>query len=308
MEYLCYKIIPRSSFGTEPSSDSFFGQICYTLNLMGERLDDVYASYVTEPFIVVSSFFPMGYGLVPKIPKIVSNNIDIYSLSNRKKAKKLCYIKINDIVHSKSITNVSGSIWKTNVNTNIHVNIDRILGTTTEETATPYSLIDYDYKSIDSENPFYFHVYVYVKDEWQEKVYKAMEYIGKYGYGKRASIGKGLYDIEEDFDYNINMNNITETNAVYTLSNCALYNINYGKVYYEPIVKFAKHGYNTYNIYNKNPYVLAQQGALIYDINDKNIFKKIFIGRAVESISTIPTMTQGYSLYLPVKYSGENNG
>ncbi len=74
------------------------------------------------------------------------------------------------------------------------------------------------------------------------------------------------------------------------------------KIYYLPQTRFGKHGIATAeDTPFKSPFVMAEQGALLYNVKEE-MFNKPYIGKAITGISYINnTVSQGYSLYIPIK-------
>ena len=56
--YISLDIKPVSSFASELSSDTFFGQICYMLYMQGYDLDEYLKDYENDPFFVGLYFYP----------------------------------------------------------------------------------------------------------------------------------------------------------------------------------------------------------------------------------------------------------
>ncbi len=301
MEYLRIKIKPTSAFATKPVSDTFFGQICYTLSLMGTELDEILFNYDTDPFLVVSDFFPLGYAFNPSYPIVPEETLNIAKLANRKKDKDKNRILIETVIGKGKVLDedLSEPKWKVISEDITHVYINRLTGTTSEGNFTPYNLVDYSYSSLDATD-FTFDIYIYVKDEYKEVVIKAIKMVGEIGYGKKSTIGKGHFVIDDIKSVKIDT---TGKNSLFTLGQCVISNLKNvaDNVYYTPKAKFGKHGVITANgIPFKNPYVLAEQGMTLFNIKDTTIFNKPYIGKAIKGIShTNNTVSQGYSLYIP---------
>lgn len=306
--YISLKIIPLSPFATKPSSDSFFGQICYMLFLNGYNLDDILCDYENNPFLVVSDFFPMGHITAPPMPLKPSGEINVFNLAKRKTLKKKNQLNIEELLKNQQlIINENGLINETVEDTNsiIHTNyitrasINRELGSTTKGKTASYSSIEYEYSAKNSE--FYFQVYIYVKPEHEDKVIQAIKDIGKAGYGKKASIGRGYYEVKVENSVTINTEGC---NGILFLSNTVISSFNKycEKIYYTPVTRYGKHGLLTSSHHPfKKPFVMALNGALAFNIAD-DIFIKPYIGMAVTDIShNKNTKTQGYGLYLPLK-------
>lgn len=307
MEYIRLKITPASSFATLPHSDTFFGQICYTLALMGKPVDEMLKDYEKDPFLVTSGFFPMGYASLSKPAAIDNNGISIETLASRKDDKKKTYFLIDDTIKNGGIPEeLKKPTWTLTAETVTHTKLHRLTNRTGEEGFAPFNSFNYEYdlkednnkqagNNSDNEN-FFFHVYIYVKDRYKEDVIEAIAMIGKTGCGKSASIGKGRFELKEQEKIIIDTDN---KNSIYTLSHCMLSGINADKIYYTPFVRFGKYGRITAQSSPfKNPVVMAHQGAILIDA-DKELFQKAYIGKGIIN-SSGKGVTQGYSLYLPI--------
>ena len=75
-------------------------------------------------------------------------------------------------------------------------------------------------------------------------------------------------------------------------------------MFFTPFTRFGRHGDVLAKSGNpfKNPVIMADEGGIFIPKN-KEIFSKPYIGRAVADISKIEpkSVTQGYSLYIPVR-------
>lgn len=300
-KYISLKIKPLSNFISEPVSDSFFGQICYTLSLMGEDLDNMLKDYNDSPFLVVSDFLPEGYLSVVSGEPSISGELNIKTLANRKADKKRTYISVDDVIDKGVVEDKIVPYWKKQQEEHTYINVDRFMGKATGGGASIFNNIEYLYKNDkDEKDEFLFTIYMYVKDEFRSSVMKAVEKVGQLGYGGRASTGKGRYKVVCEEEIEIDTDN---RNSLYTLGGCVISGMGSvaGRVYYNPSVRFGRHGVSEKVYYPfKKPYVMAESGALFYNV-DNSLFNKAYIGRAVNGISFMEkTVSQGYSLYLPV--------
>lgn len=300
MDYFKLMIKPISPFITEPVSDTLFGQICYTLSLMGENMEDILKDYDKEPFLVVSDMLPMGYALKPQEPAALSENINVNTLAGRKSEKNKNRVYIDDVIKNGKITAVHNPTWTIEHYNMTHASINRFTGTTSKGEHAPYNIIEYYYNTKNNTD-FYFDLYIYVNDKYREKVIDAIKLIGKYGYGKKASLGRGLFVMQSVEDVSIDT---TGKNSLFTLGNCVIYGMKNKceELYYTPLTRFGKHGvYTAKTMPFKSPFVMASQGALFKYITDLSIFDKPFIGKIVNNISYHSnTIAQGYSLYIPI--------
>ena len=173
-KYICLDIIPLSPFATEPVSDTFFGQICYMLYMQGYDIDDILKDYDSDPFLVVSDFFPMGYISAQQMPAKPSEEINVYELAARKTLKKKNKLKLESLISGGSLTiekngliketvdlSESGENWRVIQYDVVRAHLNRITGTTLDEEFAPYSNVEYNYTA--KNGHFYFKIYLYIK-------------------------------------------------------------------------------------------------------------------------------------------------
>ncbi|AEI14990.1 protein of unknown function DUF324 [Flexistipes sinusarabici DSM 4947] len=304
MKYYKATIFPKSPFATPPMSDTLFGQLIWMLNDLGEDVAKMLATYDSNPCFVVSDFIANNQGVAPKMPTTYnlgkSKMEKIQEILDRKELKKRSKIDLDKLYKMQKIDSkkiIDNSIKKNHdeINETVHCSLNRLTGTTGNG-FDPYSVIETVYKK-----DTFFTCYFYVSEnEHVEKIKDALILMGKIGFGKDASIGKGRFSVDKFEEINFSHNN---KNSIYTLGNVVLDGINdYKNCYYEIFTRFGKHGNIlsvTGNPY-KNPVVMAKQGALITDVSDK-LFEKPFIGKSLKGLSYHQeTVHQGYSLYVPI--------
>ncbi len=135
-----------------------------------------------------------------------------------------------------------------------------------------------------------------------DRVVLALTRIGRYGYGKDASLGQGRFRLLGHRE--MPMPEVGAANACYTLAPCVPETGAFSETYFLPFVRFGKHGDMLARAANpfKNPVVMADEGAVLLP-RDRAAFDRPYLGRAVTGISKVQTgaVAQGYSLYLPLK-------
>lgn len=316
-KYICLDIIPLSPFATEPASDTFFGQICYMLHMQGYDIEDILKDYESDPFLVVSDFFPLGYITAQQMPVKPSEEINVYKLAERKKLKKKNKLKLDELIKNGSLTidkngliketvdlSESRENWRIMQYDRVRARINRITGTTLDEEFAPFSNIEYSYTAKNGE--FYFRIYLYIRAGFDENIIlSAVNNIGETGYGSKTSIGRGLFKAVRKEDVLLNTDN---KNGMLFLSNTVISGMDkyVNKIYYSPVTRFGKHGALTNNGNPfKNPFVMASSGALAFEVNHE-CFQKQYTGQAVNGISSSSgTVAQGYGLYLPLNITVE---
>jgi CRISPR-associated protein Csm4 len=304
MEYLKIKIKPVSNFSTIPMSDTIFGQLIWILSDMGFDVNNLLENYESEPFLVVSDFLPMNTGNTPKIPVKYSlessKSEKISKILERKSLKNRNRINIDDLFNAEKVNNdklieLSTSLSEFSKQSEvIRCSINRLTGTTGNN-FDPYPVVETNYYK---NSEYYFYIYFSEKIT-KEEIYSAIEMMGKVGFGKDASLGKGQFKIMDSEA--VNFSN-TNKNSIYTLGNLVMEDLSAKNIYYEPFTRFGRHG-NLRAVKGnpfKNPVVMALQGSLIC-FPEKILFDKPYIGKAVKGLSVYEdTVHQGYSLYIPV--------
>lgn len=303
-----YKITiqPTSAFGTPLQGDTLFGQFCWGIvHLLGEeKLKQLLDGYTNNhPFAVFSDGFPSNYFPLPTLPSKFFNEIDI----DRKQLKKLKWIKVEDCKFP--INQWQQKAWESKNDPMLahqfkeqeqsHNTINRLIGTTTGEQFAPYqSLQKWFYPN------YLFDIYL-ILDEQRLSLKQAraiLENIGKFGFGRDASIGLGQFNVLsiESFNYDIP----DSANCYMTLANVAPQTPMWDKshCYYQITTRFGRHG--DYYALNENPFkkpiILAKAGAIF---TPKKMQHCLFIGQGLNNVSYISDkiVHQGYAPTIPLR-------
>lgn len=282
MELLTLKIKPLSAFATLPKGDTVFGQIV-AYDFLDKK--DTFKDYLqTEPKLIVSDMMPYGYVYRPTLP------IDCFKSPteieiDKKDIRKRKYISIKNLQKGdfykceKLDFDLEFSVVKNSIN--------RTTFTTGGDDFAPYSEVE----------TIYFKelwMFVLVDNQIKQRVLELIEKIGKYGFGKNASIGKGIFEIEEISNPIENI----KSNYYMSLSPTILQNEKIIDVWYEPFTRFGKFstGYENNNVF-KRPTLMAQSSAVI-----KSNFKDLkYFGKSLDNgFSNKPSFLQGFSIALPI--------
>ncbi|MDA3057103.1 hypothetical protein OFN97_05540 [Campylobacter sp. VBCF_05 NA6] len=303
-------ISPKSSFLTPLKGDTLFGQICWAISYkFGEKfLNDLLDSYDTAPFLVVSDAFVSGYLPKPNLPLSMLNEPDFDK--NKKEIRKKIWLSLDDLQNgefqnAKKNDEILQNLEKEN-NKSTHSSqlimyntINRLSFTTGEsDEFAPFSLQEFTISECDIY--FLLDEAKFSKDDLQ----KTLEFIGKMGYGKKSTIGKGRFEICEFIELSTLQ---SSAKSFMTLSpvvlNCDAVK-NAKECFYEPFVRFGKHGGDLANSSPfKKPILLADTGAVVVYESEKELK---FIGRAVRGISAHDaTLHQGYAIVLQVRIKNE---
>ncbi len=287
MKLIKVKITPHSSFVTFPKGDTMFGHFAYHYFLKGE---DTFKNYLTEePRIIFSDILPNGYLYKPTLP-LKAFDVDE---SEKKEFRKKAWIDVKELQQGYLKKTKELSFYKTDIRTRNSLN--RVTFSTGEEGFDPFSL---------EEITFLYQPVIYIM--FNENVFKAEEIIerlniiGKVGFGKKGSIGKGHFKAEIDKTFQ----GFDEVDSKYylTLSPTILNR--------QPNIKEAY--YNTFNRFGKShssktpfkkPLLMADSGAVI-----KLEKREDYIGRGIENGINTQSLVQGYSIVVPFKFKGVENG
>lgn len=284
MELLTIKIKPLSAFATIPKGDTIFGQILSYLFLKGDKSFENYLHQ--KPKLIVSDMMPLGYVCRPTLPldcfKDGTKEID------KKVLRKQEFITVEDLQNGnlhlcqKVDFQIKSSVIKNSIN--------RTTFTTDGDSFAPYGNLE----------TIYFKelwMFVLVDSTIKEKIFQTIQEIGKYGFGKEANTGKGIFEAE------LIQTPIKEITSNYymSLSPTILEGQNFEKSWYEPFTRFGKFGLNNaHENAFKKPVLMANSSAII-----KTNQKLEYFGKAVNNGNIKPSFLQGYSIALPITIKDE---
>jgi len=337
-----YEILLKltAGLGTPIKGDTLFGHFCWQAahdpNLLEGGLARWVPAYIERPFAVFSSAFPcfINNGRKQYALKKPNLPLDLYVLDlpedkierikKQKEYKKKKWI-LTDTVSRLDLSSVTVSGGKELAQLALeelsngtkrllqkagqdqyfhsvnqpHNTINRLTQTTGPAPFAPY---------VQEVSWFYpeaiLVVFVMIDEKATdiERVKQGLARIGKWGYGRDASIGMGKFEITSWEE--LPLPELPDANAAYTLGPAVPEKDTFKQIYFTPFVRFGKHGDRLAGARNpfKNPVLMADEGAVFIPEN-RNFFKKPYLGQAIMGIpKTMPkTITQGYSIYLPLK-------
>ena len=261
----------KSSFLTYPKGDMIYGFFLYWWDKLGKDIKAI------KDKIIFSDFLPNGYFKKPAFEFTKFSEDE----DKRKEIKSKEWIKEDDLINGdlEKILEVKDDefIKKRKVVKN-HLN--QIYLTTTENFA-PYVIeeIEFMYPMV---------MYVGISDLDEKEIFKFLDEIGSFGFGKKSSIGKGVFEVSNYED----CTSIFQKKGSYYLSLSPF--ITTKKVKYGLFTRYGKfHGENAPF---KNPIVLMDSGSVVLeecDISEGEI-KKIKRGNKTYYF-------QAKSLMLPFK-------
>lgn len=287
-------ITPLSSFGTTLKGDTIFGHICWAICLKNKnRLNELLKGYEKEPFLVVSDAFVSGYFPKPTAPSTMLGE----NLADKKVNRKKVWLNRKDLQNGDfSLAKSDDELKKPMVTfLSIKNKINRLTFTTDGGDFAPYSMSEY--MTVPQDVYFLLDTDKMSLDELKD----AFSLVGKMGYGKKASIGKGRFEVGEFCEIESFFNE--NSNAFMTLSPSSLEN--FSEIYYEPFTRFGKHGASLASDKPfKSPVLLAQSGALIVPNDDEKtkIQKAAYIGKGIKGHSSHEeSVQQGYAIVVGTK-------
>jgi len=281
MKLVKFKIIPKSSFASFPIANMIFGHFAKFLYLKKDnRLDN----YLQKPSIIFSDFLPENYCYKPTLP------LESFKVNedDKKEFRKKEFIKISHLQDGK--LNECEKVNFFEKKQIIRNKINRNSFTTGENEFAPYSINEYEFKS---------NVCLYVL--FDENIFKVNEIknllndIGKSGFGKKSSIGKGMFKAILDNKFN----GFKDINSNYyvTLSSSLLKKDEIKNAYYDVVTIFGK--FYSANKPFKKPTIFVKAGAVVEIKANKQ-----FIGKAINNSYTEEnSFVQGYSIIMPFKFN-----
>ena len=286
MKLIKVKITPHSSFVTFPKGDTIFGHFAYHTFLKEE---DSFKNYTAEePKIIFSDILPDGHLYKPTLPL---SSFDVPE-SEKKEFRKKAWIEIQDLQQGDFKKAKELSFYKTDIC--IRNSLNRMTFGTGGEGFDPFSL---------EEITFLHQPVIYVlfdEDSFAEDtIIERLNLIGKVGFGKKGSIGKGHFRAEIDktfkgFDE-------VESDYYLTLSPTILHKSKdvIDRAYYNTFNRFGK--YHSTSTPFKKPLLMADSGAVV-----KLKEKQEWIGGAINNgIGGKQSFIQGYSIVVPFKFDGK---
>lgn len=307
--YKLYSFIisPKGAFITLLKGDTIFGHFCwqcvYDDSILSCSFDDFLKDYNNgEPQIIFSSAVPyctdenkfifrkpfVGASSIPE-------KVDSEYIKSRKSAKKKVFFNVDKDLKLVPTANDYKELSLFIPETSYHNKINRDTFTTGSDGFAPYAI-----EKLNIKENINFSIFVLVDEEKikKESIEKALKNIGKFGFGKDASVGMGKFEVVSVIDLEIpDLSN----KMYYTLSPCVIEKFDDIKsLSYQTFVRFGKHGDVAATNGNpfKNPILMFDENAII---ETKVPLKKPFIGMGLKNISNqIKTsVAQGYSIVLP---------
>lgn len=264
------KLKPQSSQITPWQSDTVFGSLCWILAQTegAERLKSFLDLYEKGEYpLVISDGFPGDL-----LPKPLALNA---SLLEEEKAKKIDFVNLeefNEILNNKNVDVVPKGTFSREIGV-MHNEISRITNTVVDGGLFEVTECYWEETFIT--------LYLGIDDSWKEQILNLFEILSQRGFGKRTSVGKGQFTIEDfsEFQYfEISEN----SNAFVTLSNYVPRKTDPTEGLYKTFVKYGKLG-QSYALSDnpfKKPLLMIKPGAVFWTERPQYAY-----GRLVHNVS-----------------------
>ncbi|HKZ56078.1 MAG TPA: hypothetical protein VJ024_00070 [Thermodesulfovibrionales bacterium] len=320
----------------------FCWQIAYDETLLGKCIDDLISSYNSKPFAVFSSAYPKfcegkEYVYAFKTPDLTLDKLFTLPDDKKEKIKKRKEYKAKRwmmIKEGKRLSSFQESGFlndqklleraKSNLTDEMKKEmrragaknfiaafsqprntINRYSGTTGEEGFAPFDVEQHVFYP-ETELALFVGIDETVVNINQ--IRKGLDRIGQFGFGKDASTGLGRFELGEESEIVLSEMGSESPNACYTIAPCVPEKDTFSEMFFTPFTRFGRHGDVLAKSSNpfKNPVIMADEGGVFIPKNH-DVFDKPYIGIAVTRISKAEpnAVTQGYSLYIPVKVEVE---
>lgn len=312
MQTYRFTLQPLTAFGTHLVGDTLFGQLCWTLrHLYGEsRLDALLTGYTAgTPFMVVSDAFPKGYIPLPSLP---SRCWLTGAGNDRKTLKKKRWLALTNITKPtaqwQQLAELEQSLpGFTTTLTQMHNTINRQTGTTGTGQFAPFSTQQRWYAT-----DALLDVYVVLNESLLslDELARALDVIGKTGYGRDASTGLGKFNLHtamnEPVAEKVAFDAPRTAKHWLTLAPSAPQGLAFDaqQSYYQVQTRFGRHGDAA--ALSTNPYkrpILMARTAAVFCTPDQQ--PRQFIGQGIAHVSHIDerAVHQGYAPVVPLTIS-----
>jgi CRISPR-associated protein Csm4 len=289
-----------AAFATPPKGDTLFGQFCWQIvqKFGSEKLETLLSAYHQKPFAILSDILPQNS--IKKAP--ISNSLFGVAFDPKKRKE----IKAKNIIRIDALQNNSFKYNKNLIENHTEFETDYSadesivvrnsisrLTDTTQKGFDPFSNYRYDYRK----NEASFYLLIEEDQLSLQDAQTVLEQIGKTGFGKDATIGRGKFTISSVEKVAFNQ---PDANAMITLSPSILSGQNFTNAWYEVFTRFGKHGnYLAHSLVWKNPILMADSFALIQAPPTQYIGKGLG-GDGNISKAMPKTVHQGYAITIPI--------
>jgi len=286
------KLSLKSGVITPFHADTLFGHLCWLVAyLEGKGNLEKFLEPFKEgnPPFLISDGFPGNF-----LPRPLSAEFNVEDAELKKEIKKRDFVSLADFNRIREtefleLEAIEPSIYEV---TTTHNSINRLTHTTFAEGGL-YNL----------EEMIVSYISVYLKtvsESWKGRVIELIEKLSNVGYGKKKSIGKGQFSVEEVSQFEFD--EIENPSGFVTLSNFCPSKGDPSEGLYRIFVKYGKLGEAFTYCGNpfKKPLVMIKTGS-VFKTGTK---PKPFYGRVIEDIApAAPSVIQyAYAFAVPIIY------
>jgi len=294
MKFLRYKLIPRSPLGSALQSDTLAGHLlCFIREKDGEdALKAVISDFLEgNPPFILSSAFPNGklpFPVLPPPPRsdfraFVEENANVFAsggyskttlfqaLQKFKTFRKQPYLSLDEWKVKKQGFNLSEVFLEYVENKREAVEEKN----ESKKVETPHNVIDRRANRVLDEGGlffmeetffaegFAFDLYVKVRPDFEERFQDLMAYMGESGFGRDRGIGKGVFEIEEDKEFNPSDIEHPQGNYLLNLSVFSTSEMEKWNGYYNLMTKYGRvwNGFGESNPFKK-PFLAFREGSV----------------------------------------------
>ncbi len=326
-------IQPVTGFGTPLKGDTLFGHLCWQIayddKVLGKGIGDLLNVYRERPFAVLSSACPSFvqdgkrcYAMrTPALPMDWIFNLPAdkkEKIAKRKEYKNkvwMVFEKGRPLSSFKEIQFLDDAGLAAKMNdrkpnvpyAQMRNKMNRLTGRTGEGFA-PF-VVNRQVYSPETELVLFAGIDPGLADI--DGIRECLERTGETGFGKDASTGLGRFRICGCVEVDLVRMGSKTPNACYTLSPCVPGKDMFTNIYFNPFTRFGRHGDILAKSRNpfKNPVIMADEGAVMVPKDMEMTLKRSHIGIALTGLSKAEegTVTQGYSLYIPVNMEAHDD-
>jgi len=317
-----FTLHPLSDFGTPLKGDTLFGCFCWQAandgSLVNGGLDEALKGYDQKPFAVFSSaFLKVGNAkatYVLKRPDLPLGKLfpdhgtdrkERYNNLKENKKRKWMAVENELAVDLKKVRFLSGDevhhefgVGPVIPSARAHNSINRLTLSTGTGPFAPYEMETLCYAP-----NITLAIVVLVDEELTtaEQVRKGLDRVGKFGFGRDASIGMGRFKVNACQE--LAHPESAQDQGSYTLAPCVPNAFESDRIFFSPFIRFGKHGDQLAGQGHpfKNPVIMADEGAVLLN-QPRAALDKPYVGKAVRGISKAQqtAVMQGYTPYIPI--------
>jgi len=295
------KLTLAGRFITPVQADTLWGHFCWLTKWREDEaaLKTFIHAFEDDPPFILSDGFPGDLLPAPAhLPALALAMGERQQFAERKKLKNIEWLTPGEfaaVQQGKPLTNYDIIRKGFKTSTTLHSSINRYTGTTGDEG----SLFEIESTVLEQEHQ-YVSVYLRIKDDWVSKVTNLLQDLTSMGYGKKRSVGMGVFEVGEPEIF-AKFENIVGANGFMALSNFVPANTDPINGNYRMHVKYGKLGgdYAFGGKPFKRPLMMIKAGS-VFKTDDH---PHDYYGRMIEGVSTAQkdVVQYGYAFAIPIR-------